>query len=531
MFTLKSAGKIKRWLGKWRRSGIAIMILLLSLSGVWSESPLLAQVSQQTMPNRNLFIPLIQDDHSSATPVATVAVGAKVYGLVGTLSQPTGKVYSYYLTTSDIGYYALAGETPALDEQIAKLATGTAPTVKVWGNVMPPEAASEPPLIVVTGILGTSVPTAPPVAGTSAPVAVVKFNMVNLYSGPGSTYSVLGQVVERQACEVTGRNQASSWLQLTCEDGQQGWVDARLVEVNGSVAGVTVINVATPTPLPTVVVSTATPTPTPVPILGWRMDVYNNLSLSGTPVATTDVPSINFNWGSGGPVPGIVDNFSVRFTRRISVPSPGNYQFTATADDGIRMWIDGQLIINAWPANPSQSYIANRILTGSHDIEVDYYEQGGLANVSLAYGPTPAESPWQASYFFGTTPGNNLAFSQQEPRGASPLDYQWGSGGPQPNAPGATSPGNDYWSARWVGDFPFDNGNYVFRANVDDGIRVYLDGLLVIGAWYDGYKEVNNRVLAIGSGRHNIQVDYYERTGDASIRLWWYRESPYVGPQ
>jgi hypothetical protein len=62
-------------------------------------------------------------------------------------------------------------------------------------------------------------------------------------------------------------------------------------------------------------------------------------------------------------------------------------------------------------------------------------------------------------------------------------------------------------------------------------MRVYLDGLLVIDAWYDGYKEVSNRVLAIGSGRHHIQVDYYERTGDASIRLWWYRESPSVGPQ
>jgi len=530
MFTLKRASEIKRWLSHWRLLGVAVVILLLSLSGRLPVLPVVAQISSQASPSRNLFIPLIQDYDSPAAPVATVTAGAKVYGLLGTLSQPKGKVYSYYLTTGHNSSYALAGETPALDEQIASLAAGVSPTVKVWGKIMPPEETSEPPLIVVTGILGTEVTAAPPVAGTSAPVALIKFNMVNLYSGPGSTYSVVGKVVERQACEVTGRNQTSTWLQLTCEDGQQGWVDARLAEVDGPLADVTVINVVTPTPLATTIVPTATPTPTPIPISGWRMDIYNNLSLSGTPVTTADVPTINFNWGNGGPVPGLVDNFSIRFTRRITV-SPGFYQFTATADDGVRVWVDGHLIINAWPANPSQSYVANHLLTGSHDLEVDYYEQGGLANVSLQYGVAPADLPWQASYYFGATPGNNLAFSQQEPRGPTPLDYNWGSNGPQPNAGGAISPGNDYWSARWEGDFPFDNGNYVFRANVDDGIRVYLDGLVVIDAWYDGYKEVNNRVLAIGSGRHHVQVDYYERTGDASIRLWWYRETPLVGPQ
>jgi hypothetical protein len=91
--------------------------------------------------------------------------------------------------------------------------------------------------------------------------------------------------------------------------------------------------------------------------------------------------------------------------------------------------------------------------------------------------------------------------------------------------------GNDYWSARWQGEFPFDSGNFVFRANVDDGIRIYLDGLLVIDQWRDGYKETNNRVIGIGSGRHTIVVEYYERTGNASIEVWWYRDSAYTGPQ
>jgi hypothetical protein len=235
-----------------------------------------------------------------------------------------------------------------------------------------------------------------------------------------------------------------------------------------------------------------------------------------------DVPNVNFDWGNNGPSQVSADLFSIRFSRRVTVV-PAFYQFTASADDGIRVWVDGRLIINAWPANPSQSYTVGQVLTGSHDIVVEYYEQSGLAKVRMDYAPVSVESTWQASYYYGVTPSGNPAFTQQEPRGQNPLDYNWSTGSASSAALGSNVLGNDYWSARWEGNFPFDNGNFTFRANVDDGIRVYLDGLLVINQWRDGYKEV--------SGQHTIVVEYYERTGNASIQLWWYRDSAYVGPQ
>lgn len=101
--------------------------------------------------------------------------------------------------------------------------------------------------------------------------AVVKFDAINLYAGPASTFGVVGQVVRGQACEVTGRNQPSS--QLTCGDGQQGWVDPRLVAVQGALAGVVVINTSAPTAIPTAAVPTATPTPSPVVFSGWRTEL------------------------------------------------------------------------------------------------------------------------------------------------------------------------------------------------------------------------------------------------------------------
>jgi uncharacterized protein YraI len=517
---------------------LGISLSLPVLSALGQSSP---QSPTQMLDDQILYLPLIpvQDNGNVATPTPTPvpaptsdpaeATGPRVYGLLGTLERQSNRRYSYYLSTANSGYYALAGESPEIEERLADFAAGAGDLVKVWGSVLPPEASGEPPLIVVTGILSTEVAVPTPVAGASVPVAVVKFQVVNLYAGPGSNFPAVGQVVQRQACEVTGRNQTLSWLQLTCTSGQQGWVDARLVEVTGDLEGVTIISTV-PTATPPAIAPTSTPSPTPMNYAAWRTELFPNATLAGAPVAVVDVPAINFNWGSSAPSQLPTDGFSVRFARRITV-SPGFYQFTAVADDGVRVWLDGQLIINAWPANPSQSYVVGRVLTGSHDLLVEYYEQSGLAAVRLEYAVVSAESSWQASYYYGVTPSGNPAFTQEEPRGANPLDYNWSTGSPPSTALGSNVVGNDYWSGRWQGDFQFEGGNYVFRANVDDGIRLYLDGILVLNHWRDGYKEVNNRVISVGPGRHTVVVEYYERTGNASLQVWWSREGIYVGPQ
>lgn len=530
-----------------------VLFLLVGSSVLFISLPIAAQTSTPTStptptrtptqtPADHIYIPLVPVQGTptatptltpSVTPIATVAPGTSVYGLVGTLSRRSGPqfTYTYYLATAGSGLYALAGQTPDIEQQIAALARSSdAPSVKVWGTVQQPLDTREPLLIVVTGILAADPVVPTPATAASAPTAVVKFQVINLYGGPGSTYPVVGQVVQRQACEVTGRNQPNTWLQLTCADGQQGWVDARLVDVNGNLNSVVVITTVVQTPQPTAAAATATPTPTSQTFAGWRTELYNNTTLAGTPVAVVDIADINFDWGSSGPSQVGADGFSIRFQRRITVP-PAFYQLTAVADDGIRVWIDGRLVINAWPADPSQTYVVGQVLTGSHDILVEYYEQSGLAKVRFDYSTAPVGGTWLASYYYGVTPTGNPAFTQQEPRGQNPLEYNWAGGSPISTATGMTVVGNDYWSARWQGTFPFESGNYVFRANVDDGLRLYLDGLLVIDQWRDGYKEVSNRVIGVGAGQHSVTVEYYERSGNASIQVWWYRDSPYLGPQ
>ena len=113
-------------------------------------------------------------------------------------------------------------------------------------------------------------------------------------------------------------------------------------------------------------------------------EYFNNITLSGTPVRTACEPSINNNWGAGGPAGLPADNFSVRWTGHFTFAA-GTTTFTARADDGIRVFVDGVLIIDGWRDQPATTYTARPTLTaGEHEMRVEYYEKtgGAVAQVS-----------------------------------------------------------------------------------------------------------------------------------------------------
>jgi hypothetical protein len=109
-------------------------------------------------------------------------------------------------------------------------------------------------------------------------------------------------------------------------------------------------------------------------------------------------PDINFQWGTGSPAPGLVNNndFSVRWTGWV-VPSFSEiYTFYATTDDGVRLWVDNQLIINDWvDRGPTQSTSTPIALNAGkkYDIKMEYYENGGGAVAELRW--SSASTPMQ----------------------------------------------------------------------------------------------------------------------------------------
>jgi hypothetical protein len=116
----------------------------------------------------------------------------------------------------------------------------------------------------------------------------------------------------------------------------------------------------------------------------WQAYYWNNKDFSGAPVLARVDPAINFNWGTGSPDASVpADNFSARWYNTITLPA-GTYRFRAGADDGIRVAINGQIIINLWTdaVNGFQVTTADVVLgAGTYNFIVDYYEAVGEAGV------------------------------------------------------------------------------------------------------------------------------------------------------
>lgn len=106
-------------------------------------------------------------------------------------------------------------------------------------------------------------------------------------------------------------------------------------------------------------------------------------------------PTVNFPWGTGSPANGIdADTFSARWTGRVIVPAAGSWTFQTQSDEGVRLWVDGVLLINNWTAHTLTTNTTTVTLTAdrAHDIRIEYYEGSGSATMKLLWpGPGTAQ--------------------------------------------------------------------------------------------------------------------------------------------
>lgn len=123
-------------------------------------------------------------------------------------------------------------------------------------------------------------------------------------------------------------------------------------------------------------------------------EYYKFRDLSGTAVVQQD-DKIDFNWGNDAPLPGFpTDNFSVRWTGKVTPPTSGSYIFYTDTYDGARLWIGGQLVIDDWALDEGEEASAPLSLTGgqAYDLKLEYYELSGAATAHLRWsGPGVAK--------------------------------------------------------------------------------------------------------------------------------------------
>jgi LysM repeat protein len=257
------------------------------------------------------------------------------------------------------------------------------------------------------------------------------------------------------------------------------------------------------------------PQPQPPSAGPWTGQYWNNRFLSGHPTFTRQDKAVDFAWGRRGPGGGLGGtNFSVRWTRTRHFDG-GRYRFNVTVDDGVRMWVDGALIIDQWHDSAPQHYSAARDLaTGNHKIKIDYYQNQGGAQIKFWVERVDAPAAWKGEFFNNT----NLSGSPMVTKNYQAINFNWGLKAP---VYGITA---DYFSARFTGDAYFSEGRYRFVSTMDDGMRFYLDDRLIMDQWGLGSARTFVSEVLVSEGNHRIRVEYFENTGDAVCKVHWQKK-------
>jgi subtilisin len=278
--------------------------------------------------------------------------------------------------------------------------------------------------------------------------------------------------------------------------------------------------------------SWTTPCVADVPMDRWRGEYYDNPNLEGNPLMVRDDGDgfLDRNFGEGSPSSacGIgVDNFSVRWTRRANFTT-NIYRFSITADDGLRFYVDGVKKLDLWDTYVGSTTIDLLLSAGNHEIKLELREGPILAYASLSW-TTPCimsvpEDRWKGEYFNDQIPNRQLTIGPVMVRdeGNGFLNFNWGEASPS----AACGIGADNFSARWTRTVNFAPGWHLFTVTIDDGARLYLDGLLILDKWFVQGATTYTANVYVNGGSRQIKLEYYEGGGNAVASLSWQSSAP-----
>jgi hypothetical protein len=278
------------------------------------------------------------------------------------------------------------------------------------------------------------------------------------------------------------------------------------------------------------------PPPTGDGLQGQYYNDKNHTQLLLTRVDAT----INFDWKRSSPHTSLpVDEFSVRWTGSIVPAFSEAYTFYTASDDGVRLWINNQLIIDKWIDQPRTEWKGTITLNaGEHyPIRLEYYENRGNASISLLWSsasqpkqvvpearlfpedsngeqpkPPPTGDGLQGQYYNDKN-HTQLLLTRVD----ATINFDWERSSPHTSLP------IDVFSVRWTGTVvPAYSEEYTFYTASDDGVRLWINNQLIIDKWIDQPRTEWKGTITLNAGEHYpIRLEYYENRGNASISLLW----------
>lgn len=227
---------------------------------------------------------------------------------------------------------------------------------------------------------------------------------------------------------------------------------------------------------------------------------FDNSDLEGDPAFVRVDKNPGGNWGTAAPsssdgasLP--KEAFSIRWTGRIASPSrSGVFELTVNHDDGMRVWLDGEQLVNSWGNSGGSSRRIRLEKGASPEIRIEYRETGGGARAHINLRPLALlpndlfrigedEAGFKAEYFGGPNLEGEPVTTRTVPR-ALYHDYR---------APGVA---NKTFSVRWTSRFgpAPTTGTYLFDLTHNDGVRLWVDGKRLVDRWSKGSDDTTVRL-------------------------------------
>ena len=264
---------------------------------------------------------------------------------------------------------------------------------------------------------------------------------------------------------------------------------------------------------------------------GLKGEYFDNKNLSSLKLTRTD-ETINFDWGKGSPDRKIdADTFSVRWSGYVEPRYSQTYTFHTVTDDGVRLWVDGKLIIDKWKDQSAGEHTGTINLTAGtkYSIKMEYYENKTNAVAKLFWSsPNQQKEIIPKSQLYPSLKGTGTGLQgeyfdspdltkHKVTRIDTTINFDWGTGSPDSKIE------EDTFSVRWTGFVePLYSETYTFHTITDDGVKLWVDDKLIIDKWKDQSAGEHTGTITLTAGtKHSIKMEYYENKNQAVARLMW----------
>ena len=257
-------------------------------------------------------------------------------------------------------------------------------------------------------------------------------------------------------------------------------------------------------------------------------DYWNNINCSGSPTLSYQMTnSINYDWGTGSPAPGInADHFCVKwYLNNYDFGNQDEYTFYIMADDGFRLYIDGNLVLDKWVSQSPTLYSVTAMdMSGVHNVRLEYFENGGGAVARMSWQPgTGMIGRYydQTISKTGALPSNPVLY-----RVDSDIRFNWANSSPLDTREGPERIYEDTYGIQWESHVYLTScGTYWVRTWSDDGIFVRAHTGTgwhnIIDNWTNHAPTLDGSIFYACAGTYPVEARYYENSGGSVVDIDW----------